>query len=153
MNYHQSIMKMIEILIKKFIEQDQSGIKISEKLQPFSFSELMILVELSRTECMTTQELLKSLQVDRGIMSTLINRLMAQKLLEKSRGGKDKRKSYVMLTELGRQYFDQVNVSENEAFQFVMNDLSINEQQAILKFLSRINQLTVGKYEDFEINI
>lgn len=139
---------MVEILIKKFIEQDKAGMVIAAQYGPFSFSELMILIELSRTERMTTQEILKHFQLERGILGTLLNRLTAQNLIGKEKDSEDRRKTYYVLTEIGHECIQAAMQSESEIFEFVMMDMSINEQKAILKFLSRINQLTVEKYSD-----
>lgn len=148
MNHHQSIMRMVEILIKKFIEHDKSGLKVADPLQPFSFSELMVLLELCRNGPMTAQELLKTFQVDRGILNTMISHLISQQLIEKEKDEADKRKIYLSLTEAGRSYAQQLLAVEESALQFVLTDMSVNEQKAVLKFLSRINQLTVEKYEE-----
>lgn len=151
MNYNQSIMKMAEILAKKFIEHDKSGMSVAKHSQPFSFSEWMVLIELSRNERMTHQALLSNFQIDRGIMATVIKRLVSQQLIQKDRDDEDKRKVYISLTAAGKKIAEGLSLIEDEALQFVMKDLSVNEQKAILKFLSRINQLTVDKYDDFEI--
>lgn len=148
MNHHQSIMRMVEILIKKFIEHDKSGLKLADPLQPFSFSELMVLLEISRNGPMTAQELLRVFQVDRGILGTIISHLSTQQLIEKEKDESDKRKVYLSLTEAGHSYAAQLKSIEDSALQFVMTDMTVNEQKAILKFLSRINQLTVEKYEE-----
>ncbi len=148
MNHNQSIIRMVEILIKKFIEYDKLGFSAQPGSAPLTFTEMMILVELSRNARMTTQEILKHFQLDRGIMSTQLNRLSSQGLICKEKDELDKRKTYYTLTDKGCACFEHIEARENEALDFVMMDLSVNEQKAILKFLSRINQLTVEKYSE-----
>lgn len=148
MNHNQAILKMVELLGKKFIENDKRGIQLQELLHFNSFSELMLLSELGRTEPMSTQELLRGIELDRGILDTLIKNLMARKLIYKEKDEDDKRKAYIGLTDQGKEQVLIFRRIEEEAMQFVMKDMSINEQKAILKFLSRINQLTVDKYEE-----
>lgn len=148
MNHNQSILKMVEILIKKFIEKDKAGIRVDELSQFNSFSELVLLNELGRIERIGTQDLLRIVELDRGILDTLMKHLMARNLIYKEKDEVDKRKAYIGLTDQGRLQLESFRRIEEESMQFVMHDMSINEQKAILKFLSRINQLTVDKYEE-----
>lgn len=148
MNHNQSIIRMVEILIKKFIEYDKQGFSILPNGASLTFAEMMILIELSRNRRMTTQELLKHFQLDRGVMSTQLNRLTSYGLISREKDEVDRRKIYYALTDQGHTCYKNIETREYEALDFVMMDLSVNEQKAILKFLSRINQLTVGKYEE-----
>lgn len=149
MNHNQSIIRMVEILIKKFIEYDKQGFSILPSGASLTFAEMMILIELSRNTRMTTQELLKHFQLDRGVMSTQLNRLTSYGLISREKDEVDRRKIYYALTETGDRYVQTIAQNEAGIFEFVMMDMSINEQKAILKFLSRINQLTVEKYSEF----
>ncbi len=148
MNYNQSILKMVEILIKKFIEKDKAGVQVDEFSHFNSFSELVLLNEVGRFDRIGTQDLLRILELDRGILDTLMKHLMARNLIYKEKDEVDKRKAYIGLTDQGRLQLERFRKIEEESMQFVMHDMSINEQKAILKFLSRINQLTVDKYEE-----
>lgn len=151
MNHYLAILRMLEILIKKFIEHDKRGVGLQSN-EVLSFSEMMLLIELSRCDRMTTQELLSFFPLERGIMSTLLNRLISQGLITKEKDEQDKRKTYYTLTAQGKICFKAIETQEIEALEFVMKDMSINEQKAILKFLSRINQLTVDKYEEESVS-
>lgn len=147
MNHYLAILRMLEILIKKFIEHDKRGMALQVN-EVLSFSEMMLLIELSRCDRMTTQEILSYFPLERGILSTLLTRLVSRGLVYKEKDEQDKRKTYYTLTNQGRNCFKAIEVQEIEALEFVMKDMSINEQKAVLKFLSRINQLTVDKYEE-----
>ncbi len=148
MNHNLSILKMVEILVKKFIEHDKAGIQLEKSAYFNSFSELILLNELDRAQRTSTQDLLKVIELDRGIFDTLIKNLLARKLIYKEKDEVDKRKAYIGLTDQGKEQVLIFKRIEEDSMQFVMNDMSINEQKAILKFLSRINQLTVDKYEE-----
>lgn len=148
MNYNQSILRMMEIISKKFIEIDKAGISTMGTAQDHSLTDLLVLLELKSMGKMTTQELHKSFSVDRGIINTIVARLMTQGLVKKERDELDKRKAYLSLTLQGESLYEVVKEGEKQAVEFVMKDFSINEQKAVLKFLSRVNQLTVGKYEE-----
>lgn len=148
MNHNLAILKMTELLSKKFIEKDKKGVQLEGLMHFNSFLELMLLNELGRTERMSTQDLLKVIELDRGVLDTQIKNLSMRRLIYKEKDEDDKRKAYIGLTDQGKEQVEVFRKIEEDAMQFVMKDMSINEQKAILKFLSRINQLTVDKYEE-----
>lgn len=150
MNYNQSILRMMEIISKKFIEIDKTGLSGISQIHSHGLSDLLVMLELKNNGKMTTQELHKSFSVDRGIINTIIARLMTQGFVKKERDASDKRKAYLSLTEMGELCYLSLKDAENTALEFVMKDFSINEQKAVLKFLSRVNQLTVDKYDENE---
>lgn len=137
---------MMEILTRKFMHFDKSGMKLPKTMVKFSFMDLMVLIELKKNGKSTTQELIGFFEVDRGIMTTVVSRLVSLGLIDKVKDDKDRRKTYIYLTDLGEQFYKELEDQEQMALYFVLKDMSINEQKAILKFLSRVNQLTVEKY-------
>lgn len=150
MNYSQSILKMTEVILKKYMEIEKTGIKGLTPNQSYNMSELLMVMEIDKNGRLTTQDLHLSFQLDRGIINTIVARLMTQGLLKKQRDEEDKRKAYLSLTETGEAFLKQFKQAESEALDFVVKDFTVNEQKAVLKFLSRVNQLTVGKYEESE---
>lgn len=150
MNYNQSILRMTEVILKKYMEIEKTGVKGLSLNQVYNASDLLIIMEIAKHGKLTTQDLHLSFQLDRGIINTIVARLMTQGLLKKQRDESDKRKAYLSLTEMGEGFFKQFKQAENEALDFVLKDFTVNEQKAVLKFLSRVNQLTVGKYEEIE---
>lgn len=148
MNHNLAILKMTELISKKFMENDKKGVQLEGLMYFNSFLELMLLGELGRVERMSTQDLLKVIELDRGVLDTQIKNLSMRKLIYKDKDEDDRRKAYIGLTDQGKEQVAIFRKIEEEAMQFVMKDMSINEQKAILKFLSRINQLTVDKYEE-----
>lgn len=141
---------MTEVILKKYMELEKTGVKGLSQTQVYNMSELLIITEIAKNGKLTTQDLHLSFQLDRGIINTIIARLMTQGLLKKQKDEEDKRKAYLSLTEAGQLFYQQFKGVQNDALDFVMKDFSINEQKAVLKFLSRVNQLTVGKYEEVE---
>lgn len=148
MNYTESILKMVEIIMKKLLELDRTGVKGLSSAQSLNLSDLLVLMELQKNEKMTTQDLHKNFKLDRGIINTIVARLMTHGFVNKEKAQLDKRKAYLSLSETGKLVLERFTASENEALNFVFKDFSINEQKAVLKFLSRVNQLTVDKYSE-----
>lgn len=146
MNYLESILRMMEIISRKFVQYDKSGMKMNGSSIQFSFMDLLVIIELTKNGKSTMQELLGFFDVDRGIMTTVVNRLGAAGFLVKDKDTQDKRKTFIQLTVLGEQLYQEIAESEREALGFVLKEMTINEQKAVLKFLSRVNQLTVDKF-------
>jgi DNA-binding MarR family transcriptional regulator len=91
--------------------------------------------------------------LDRGIISTSISKLTKGKYVEKMRSPQDGRVYLLELTSEGRVLFEKLYEQEQELIGFMMESSTINEQKAVLKFLSRVNQTMVGKYKLDETNI
>lgn len=146
-NYYNEVNHMIEKVMYKFIKFDKSGIKIGERQDKYNFLDLIIFREIGKKGSITVFDLLSQLEVDRGILSTSINRFINLGLLIKKRSELDKRKFVLYLTEDGSKFYENVLKIEVEELNFILKDMTVNEQKTVLKFLSRLNQLTVPRLE------
>lgn len=147
-NYYKEINHMMEKVLYKLIKYDKAGIKIVEKNEKYSFIDLMVIREIGKKGEITVFDLLSQIEVDRGILATSINRFTSSGYVVKERSKLDKRKFLLYLTEEGKNLCNLLNDLENDELGFILKDMTINEQKAILKFLSRLNQLTVDKYDE-----
>lgn len=59
----------------------------------------------------------------------------------------DKRRRELILTEKGRREKEKLSGIIHETIDMILSDFTVNEEIAVLKFVSRINQLTVDKFE------
>ena len=64
-------------------------------------------------------------------------------LINRNEDPKDKRRRVIEVTKHGKEQIKEVNHLIENKLQFVINNFSVNEEKAVLKFLSRINQLTL----------
>lgn len=139
-NYYKEIRLLIGKIFYKFISVDKNGIKLNFKNEKFSGLDFAILFEIAENEKITVLELLKSLNIDRGKITTALNRLINLKLITKTRSDTDKRKYNLCLTNDGKKTYLNLEKKKLDVFEFVLKDMSINEQKTILKFLSKVNQ-------------
>jgi DNA-binding MarR family transcriptional regulator len=64
-------------------------------------------------------------------------------LIKRIEDSADKRRKFIQVTQLGKDQIKEVNELIEGKLQFVINNFSVNEEKTVLKFLSRINQLTL----------
>lgn len=139
--YNKEIKKWIHILLDKvFFDQAFSDNKSS-----LSAEEAYI---FSRFEDgISPEEFLRFYQTSRKASTRLLNLLLKEKYLEKREDPFDKRKRELYLTEKGKREKERINTILHNTIDMILSDFTVNEETAVLKFVSRINQLTVGKYE------
>lgn len=139
-NYYNEINQMIEKIAHKVLISDKKKFKIGRKNQEFSLLEMLIIKKIGNNEMKSIYELVKETEIDRGLMAPMIKNLVIGGYIEKEKAKEDKRVSMVKLTKSGKEIYDEIIVSQKEFFEFVLSDVTLNEEKAILKFLSKINQ-------------
>lgn len=139
-NYYNEINQMIEKIVHKVLISDKKKFKIGRKNQEFSLLEMLIIKKIGNNEMKSIYELVKETEIDRGLMAPIIKNLVIAGYIEKEKAKEDKRVSMVKLTMSGKEIYDEIIVSQKEFFEFVLSDVTLNEEKAILKFLSKINQ-------------
>jgi len=138
---------MLERVFTKILAADRRGLKVNGKNEKFSFVDIMILRMLGLKNGISIYDLIYELDVDRGIVSTSISKLTKGRYIEKKRSPQDGRVFILNLTAEGKLLFEKLHEEENALVGFIMESSTINEQKAVLKFLSRVNQTMVGKYD------
>lgn len=146
-NYYNEVNHMMEKVMYKFVQYDKSGIKLGDKQDKYSFLDLIVLREIGKLGEITVFDLLSQVEVDRGILSTSINRFTNLGFVVKKRSTLDKRKFVLYLTDEGKKFYENVLKAELKELNFILKDMTVNEQKTVLKFLSRLNQLTVDRLE------
>ncbi len=105
---------------------------------PYSLTEARILFELAHRERMTASDLGRELGLDAGYLSRLITRLEQQNLLEKVRSESDGRQRLLRLTSEGRNAADVLDQRSRDEVAEMLNDLSEESQQHLLKAMQSI---------------
>lgn len=144
---YKEIEGMLERVFTKLVAVDRRGIKIGARNEKFSFVDVMVLRLIGIKGQVSIYDLIYELDLDRGIVSTSISKLTKGKYVAKSRSEQDGRVFLLRLTADGTSLFDKLQDQENSLVAFIMDNSTINEQKAVLKFLSRVNQTMVGKYD------
>lgn len=148
-DYHKEIDLLSRKIVKKFVKYDREGLKIDDLNGKFSFFDVSVLNCIAEHEGIVVQDLIRELDMDRGVIATCIGNLVSKGYIDKRKSEEDKRKFILTLTDKGRRAQSQIIDKEEALLNFVLNDMSINEKKAVLKFLSKVNQTTVPRYENY----
>ena len=130
-------------VMKKILATDQERIQVKGDKDGFSIRESFFIAELGGHDYMTFNEIEKTLEIDRKTLIGLISRLQKKNVLEKNVSEVDKRCFYITLTEKGRHVREDLLEQARQLMSFTVDDLTINEEKAVLKFFSKILQTTV----------
>jgi len=117
---------------------------------PYTLTEARILFELGHRDHVTASDLCRELGLDAGYLSRILARLEQQGLLEKVRPDNDARQRLLRLTSDGRNAFAFLNQRSLDEVSEMLNELSEEEQQRLLKAMQTIESiLTKGlKYSE-----
>lgn len=117
---------------------------------PYSLTEARILFELAQRQDLTSSDVCRELGLDAGYLSRILTRLEQQGLLEKVRSEADGRQRLLRLTPEGEHAFALLNQRSRDEVAEMLNDLSEEDQQRLLKAMDTIQGvLSKGfKYAD-----
>lgn len=117
---------------------------------PYTLTEARILFELGQRDHVTASDLCRELGLDAGYLSRIVARLEQQGLLEKVRPDNDGRQRLLQLTPEGISAFTFLDRRSRDEVSEMLNDLSEEEQQRLLKAMQTIEDvLTKGlKYSE-----
>lgn len=139
-NYYNEINRMIEKIAHKVLISDKRKFKVGRKNQEFSLLEMFIIKKIGKNEIKSIYELVKEMEIDRGLVTSIIKKLVITGYIKKEKAQEDKRVNMLRLTVSGKEIYNEIIVGQQEFFEFILSDVTLNEEKAILKFLSKINQ-------------
>ena len=108
---------------------------------PYSLPEARILFELGQSNQVTASKLGRELGLDAGYLSRILARLEQQGLLEKVRSENDGRQLLLSLTAAGREAFALLDQRSREEVSEMLENLSEDDQQHLLKAMQTIESL------------
>jgi DNA-binding MarR family transcriptional regulator len=139
--YSKEISQMInKILEKSVYKKDDDKLVLPKDLTLLSF---FILKKIDKKSKIISTDLKDEIGVDYNMIRKEVCNLENLGLIERNTDPTDKRRKYINVTKKGGNKIKEVNHLIEEKLQFVINNFSVNEEKAVLKFLSRINQLTL----------
>ncbi|HEY7358390.1 MAG TPA: bifunctional helix-turn-helix transcriptional regulator/GNAT family N-acetyltransferase [Ktedonobacterales bacterium] len=105
---------------------------------PYPLTEARLIFELAQRQGLTAADLGRELGLDAGYLSRLLARLEQQGLLEKTRSETDGRQRLLRLTPQGEQAFALLDQRSRDEITEMLNDLSEDDQQRLLKAMETI---------------
>ncbi len=108
---------------------------------PYSLTEARVLFELARHDHLTASDLCRSLGLDAGYLSRILAHLEQQGLMEKVRSDNDGRQRLLRLTSEGKNAFALLDQRSRDEVSEMLNDLSEEDQQRLLKAMQSIESI------------
>lgn len=138
--YQEDIKRILKHLLIKYESEIALNKGLDRKVERISVIELSILEYVEAHACVTQNDILELFPMKRGKLIGILKKLVDAHYLDKQKNDTDKRSSYIVIGHLGRVFLKKYHDHEDNFLNFVLKDMTINEEKAIVKFLSKINQ-------------
>ncbi len=146
-NYTREISHMMDRMLIKIMSQDKRGFYPSELLHRMSLLDILVIKSIGENKEIQLNVLIKTLELDRNLIDISVKNLIGLKLILKKPGEKDKREKSLTLSHSGEKLYKTLLDAQLSEMEFVLNDITINEEKTILKFLSKIVQYHTEKFD------
>ena len=139
MNYYVQIYEYLQRFIAGVVISDKKGINNANCY--LSIMDLLVLKLLGSEHKKKMFEVMDILSIDRNTFKTILNRLISGGYVNKSRCVDVKRAYNLELTDKGRVFFNKTINKEKEILFSLLDNFTLNEEKAILKFLVKLDML------------
>lgn len=146
-NYTREIAHLLDRLYIKTLSQDKKGYYRKNLKVKLSLAEVLLLKQIGEHGEVKLTHLINVLEVDRNFLTTTIKRLIGLKILIKSPDESDGRGQIISMTPSGKELYEALMEEQRKELDFILNDITINEEKTALKFISKIVQYHTEKYE------
>ncbi|HET6510156.1 MAG TPA: MarR family winged helix-turn-helix transcriptional regulator [Baekduia sp.] len=123
---------------------------IADALAPLGLNgrEAEILLRLRATGPLSQRQLIDQLAVDPSNLVTMLNRLEAAGLLERTRDAADRRRHIVSITAAGRAKRDAVDAAVRSAEERLLSGLTGPERTTLQRLLLKVDERTGPAWAD-----
>ena len=135
-NYYHQIHEYLQKVLRQVIQTDRGQI-IHDGVS-VDLLEYVVLKIIQWEQGQTYQEIMAATGRTRNEVTAVLRRLIKQQLIQKDPSSEDRRVRQLVLTELGTDFVNWGNRQEEHFLTEVLNDLSFNEEKAVLKFLVKL---------------
>ncbi len=146
-NYTREIAHMLDRLNTKILTQDKAGYFRKDLKVNLNLVEILLLKQLGEHGEVKLNQLIKTLEVDRNLITTTIKRLSSLKLVQKRADEIDGRGQVISLLPAGKELYSELIIQQSKELDFILDDVTINEEKTILKFISKMVQYHTEKFE------
>ncbi len=141
--YEKELLNMTSKVLKNLLYYQINGFKINGKLH-ISLYECYFIYQMTDQQT-STQVLGEILELDRRSVGHQLSKLQKKNLIEKSPIPEDKRKFYYRLSPDGLRAKRAIEITFADLSDYILKDLTVNDEKGILKYLSKMNQTTRPK--------
>lgn len=106
----------------------------------YTLTEARVLFEISeRTECIANN-LVQELRIDRSYMSRILRKFEREELIEKKTSLTDSRKTFLSLTQKGKEVLDNIHSQSDEQIEQLLDGLTDRDVNEICKAMALIQE-------------
>ncbi len=149
-NYTNEIYKMLEKITKTIVYQDRKGFYRSSVGSGFGMLEILTMRLIGEGGC-SIKDIVRHFNINRNVVNTVVKSLIKNNIVTKDQNETDGRFQILELTPRGKEILDIIREEQNKEVMYMLANTSINEEKAILKFLSRYQEYreeSFGKIEE-----
>ena len=111
---------------------------------PYSLTEARVIFELAQRDTTELADLRRTLDVDAGYLSRMLDRFETDGLVTRERSASDGRRRVIRLTDRGRAVFTMLDARSAEDSRMLLSQLSEEEQDRLLAAMGTIRDILEG---------
>lgn len=112
-----------------------------------SLTEARVLYELAHNEHLTAADLVSNLEIDAGYLSRMLKKFESQDLIGKTASQKDKRASFLYLTDKGRHCYETLDRLSQGAAEALLSAIEAPKRHALLGAMQNIQSALAAEPE------
>jgi MarR family transcriptional regulator, organic hydroperoxide resistance regulator len=128
---------MMERVIEQGLNRNHMG---SRGNGGISYDEYLLLKHIAGNQDQAITKLMEDLNLDRGYFHSSLHKLLKGKWVEKHQHAEDRRLVLIRPTDRGKAVLEAEVAQFEEALAYFLKDLTVNEERAVLKFISKLHQ-------------
>lgn len=139
-NYYNEINKMIEKTIYKLLILEKEGLPNGRKKMDLGLLDIIVLKKIGDEPSVKQFSLIKDTDISRNIITPIIKKLVSKGYVTKEKSKIDKRVNMLTITDEGNKVRENMIGIQKEIMDYILHDITLNEEKAILKFLAKASQ-------------
>lgn len=129
---HDLLFSCMEMFHEKFLYRFR---KQNERFSPLKKNHVKIISSLYRFNGLTSTEIAKRLDIEKGSVTTLIDQLSELGLLMRDASPHDRRKSMIVLTDAGRLEMENLIKNDTQILTEIFRDIEAEDLQKFIDSL------------------
>ena len=140
-NYYSDIGRVMEKIALRLFILEKRKVSAPGAEEPVGLFDIAMVKILGDQGEATGEALEERMEVSKGTLSATLNRQFKNGLLERRRSEQDRRIYRYRLSERGLRLYGDLNREEKAFVSEALSHITIHEEKAVLKFLSKLNQM------------
>ncbi|HHY90035.1 MAG TPA: winged helix DNA-binding protein [Clostridiales bacterium] len=139
-HYYHAIHTMMNRLVDRLLLYECRGFKENRKGKNLSLLDVQILYRITNGEEKKLHEIVRETGLERNLIASSVRRLLSCGYIQKEQSEKDRRVHILKATDSGKEFIALKQKEQKEWLERILEDMSLNETKAVLKFLTNIEK-------------